>query len=125
VDNTEGDAVLYLSDRNGVGNPSPALADKLAGTWRFEGNWRDLGGTQLPALLPLSRGDRKAERLKFLSTNPSQADFMRPPTDSPLASGGLGAKGPWLPDYAGALPPKGASPWDWGLTWRARLIKSR
>ena len=125
VDHDEGDAILYLAAEDGRGDPSPALADKLIGLWRFEGNWRDLSGNILPIRLPLSPGDCKAKGLRFVSTDPKQPGFMEPVQGSPLATGGLGAKGPWLPEYAGAVPPKGVPPWDWSLTWRARRGSGR
>ena len=36
-------------------------------------------------------------------------------------TGGAGAEGPWLPTYVGAVPPKGVEPWDWSVTWNARM----
>ena len=121
VDNSGGDATVLVADKDGTfGIAKPKFGQTLRDMWRFEGNWRDQGGLESSALLPLSPFDHKAGRLKFLSAEPNNADFMKPPKDSPLATGGLGAKGPWLPEYAGAVPPKGVAPWDWSLTWRAR-----
>ena len=36
--------------------------------------------------------------------------FLRPAADSELATAGVGGD---LPKYIGAVPPKGASTWDW------------
>ena len=47
------------------------------------------------------------------------ANFLRPPKDSPLAKGGAGATDPALPAYVGAVPPEGVEPWDWEKTWKA------
>ena len=123
LEDEEGDAALFVANKDGSGREAPETARTAVDLWRFEGNWRDLGGNHIPGMLPLSPGDRKTERLNFLAIDPGSADFMRPPEGSPLATGGLGAKGPWLPEYAGAMPPKGVSPWDWSLTWRGRLNK--
>ena len=120
VENSFTDVMLAVVTKEGKAGPSSELAGKVASLWRFEGNWRDLEGENSSSTLPLSPNDHKTTFLRFRSTDPTQPGFMQPVEGSPLSTGGLGAKGPWLPEYAGAVPPKGVAPWDWSLTWRAR-----
>jgi nitrous oxidase accessory protein NosD len=93
----------------------------LVDLWRFAQNWRDLSGSS--GILPLAREDQKVEKLTLLSRDPNDPNFLRPASDSPLATGGAGQEGPWLPTYVGAVPPKGVEPWDWSVTWNARMRK--
>jgi hypothetical protein len=87
--------------------------------WRFGGNWRDLSGTD--AHIPLGPGDHKLDTSVRLPRDSSQADFLRPPADSPLAARGAGKDDSSLPLYAGGLAPEGRPAWDWDRTWRARV----
>jgi hypothetical protein len=89
--------------------------------WHFLRNWRDLSGSEASSILPLAPGDRHLKTLKFVSPKASDADYLRPLPDSPLATGGAGAFDPSLPLYVGAVPPRGVAPWDWERTWRMRL----
>jgi hypothetical protein len=68
--------------------------------------------------------DGLVDRIEFLSPDPAHADFFRPADYSAVAKGGAGPDGPWLPSYVGAVPPRGAEPWDWELTWNARMRKA-
>jgi hypothetical protein len=54
-----------------------------------------------------------------LSYKPYDPDFLRPPKDSPLATGGAGVTDSALPAYVGAVPPEGVEPWNWEKTWKA------
>ena len=82
---------------------------------RFHHNWRDLSGSGLR--VPRAPDDQLLKGGYLASRNPKDADYLRPGTGSPLATGGAGND---LPRYVGALPPAGVAPWDWERTWKVR-----
>lgn len=89
--------------------------------WLIIHNWRQVTVPSQPGpdwILPPK--DKVVGEIRVLSRDPAHADFLRPPADSPLASGGAGGE---LPTYVGAVPPRGALPWDWQKTWNARGAK--
>jgi hypothetical protein len=122
-DSVRGDVNCILSEGGRKGDASVELAREVARHWRFTHNYRDLTGSESNTLAPLSGGDRRLEAVPLVSRDPAHADFLRPLPDSPLAKGGAGADGPWLPTYVGAVPPNGVEPWDWSVTWNARMRK--
>jgi hypothetical protein len=113
--------------KQGDKNPTtpPDKARTLFTHWRFRHNWRDLSGSQASTVIPLAPDDQKLDTQIFLSRDPNHPDFMRPAPASQLAREGAGHDAFWLPDYAGAMPPKGVAPWDWEMTWNARMRTSR
>jgi hypothetical protein len=114
------DVGLLLAGEKGHGLAAPEMARAAVEGWRLDHNYRDLSGR--PEIqLPLSTGDRELKDVVLLSREPGHKDFLRPAGDSPLAKGGAGPGGPWLPSYVGAVPPRGIPSWDWALTWRARM----
>jgi serine/threonine protein kinase len=94
----------------------------LAKLWRFDHNGREwkpaAGVSPARSWVPSGRDDIAGEKLRVRSRDPSQADFLRPDPQSPLASAGAGKEDPSLPSYVGALPPEGTEAWDWDHTWR-------
>jgi nitrous oxidase accessory protein NosD len=121
LDAVEGDYIYFTAPPGGRGTASADGGEKFTARWRVDHNWRDLSGDS--PVLPLAPGDHRLQAVRFISRQPTHPDFMRPVADSPLAKGGAGAAAPWLPTYAGAVPPAGVEPWDWSLTWNARLGK--
>jgi hypothetical protein len=92
--------------------------------WRFSHNWRELvlrkpAHPNLGHWIPQCPQDRLQVPIQAGSRKLSAPDFLRPPKDSPLATGGAGVEGPTLPPYVGAVPPEGVEPWDWEKTWKA------
>jgi hypothetical protein len=73
-------------------------------------------------IFPQAPSDVLAEP-KFLSMDPLSPDYLRLPSDSPLAKGGAG--GSW-PNYLGALPP-GPAPkeGDWFTRLREKWRKEK
>jgi hypothetical protein len=110
------------------GKPSHGLPGDLASllqakeAWRFDHNWREVDPEKAAAKdgrwLP-GPDDHFSHSIKVLSRTPDDPDFLRPPRDSPLATGGAGVTDPALPAYVGAVPPEGVEPWDWKKTWVA------
>src|SRR5262249_19707674 len=110
----EADMVL-LDHRRGVRAQSrsgdlPALLNSPE--WHFNHNWREIdelrANARYPGLLiPRGLGDQLKIPIKVLSRAPPPPDFLRPPKDSPLATGGAGVDDPTLPPYVGAVPPEG------------------
>jgi hypothetical protein len=93
--------------------------------WQCSHNWREVRpptGAEFwaKAWVPPGPTDVCRPHIDVLSRAPSEADFLRPARDSPLAQGGAGKDDPALPRYVGAVPPAGAEPWDWQKTWDAR-----
>lgn len=98
------------------------LAQCAVRQWKIAGNWRhtetlDASDSRADELIA-GEDNRAAVDLQFHSTDPAEAEFLRPVKGSPLTEGG-GASG--LPAYAGALPPAGIAVWDWENTWRERF----
>ncbi|MBI3464781.1 MAG: protein kinase [Planctomycetes bacterium] len=118
-DAEEGDMLYFLGIGGGQGAASLEMAQSVASLWHFGQNWRDLKGVNSANALPLGQGDRKIDKIEFLTRDPKHRDFMRPPKDSPMAT--AGAVGENLPAYVGAVPPEDAPPWDWDKTWKARV----
>jgi hypothetical protein len=92
--------------------------------WHFSHNWREHippkpGDPFLAGWIPAGPEDHLEVPIEVLSRKPSDADFLRPPKDSPLATGGAGVSDIPLPAYVGAVPPEGVEPWDWQKTWNA------
>ena len=117
LDNTAGDMIVEVPDENGMGKASREKADRAAQVWRFGGNWRDVTGASIQ--IPLAPGDHELDASIRLPRNPSLANFLQPPTGSPLAVQGLKDEPP-LPSYVGAVPPEGVHAWSWDRTWRWR-----
>jgi hypothetical protein len=122
LQNTAADMAVFVGvDDGGSGNPSQEQGKRAAELWRFGGNWRDLSG--LSPHIPLGSGDHKLDSTIRLPRDTARPDFLRPSSDSPLATGGAGKGDLTLPAYVGAVPPEGTEPWDWDRTWRARAKK--
>jgi serine/threonine protein kinase len=91
--------------------------------WRFSHNWREVDPIGAKARvpdrwIPPSATDHvPSSAIKVLSQEPDDPNFLRPPKDSPLATGGAGTSDISLPAYVGAVPPEGVEPWDWQKTW--------
>jgi serine/threonine protein kinase len=105
------------------GSPSqhrgPGDGKLIAKTWQMDHNWREVKEPQGQDIFSLSwippgEKDVRQDEIMVLSRDPDHADFLRPDKDSPLATAGAGGD---LPGYVGAVPPEGASPWDWQGTW--------
>jgi hypothetical protein len=96
----------------------------LAHLWQFGYNGRDLSGSDEPFRLVPQPTDQRFDKVPLLSTNPTDAGFLRPAKDSALCSKGAGTVDPSLPVYIGAVPPEGVEPWDWDRTWRMRMKKA-
>jgi hypothetical protein len=119
---TEGDMIFVLGK---MGLPlGPGNGEALTKLWRFGQNCRDLSGDSRTLKFPVVKGDTELPRIEKVSRKPEDEDFMRPKPDSPPAKGGAGKEDPSLPTYVGAVPPKGALPWDWKKTWNARAQKT-
>jgi hypothetical protein len=73
----------------------------------------------LDGCIPFSPTDHELSPNAVLSYKPDDPDFLRPPKDSPLATGGSGVSDISLPSYVGAVPPDGVEPWNWDKTWSA------
>jgi serine/threonine protein kinase len=106
-----------------AGDPGAVLKSE---GWHFSHNWREIesppdGDADRPYWIPCARDDHLTKEIKVLSVTFGDADFLRLPKTSPLATGGTGEAG--LPSYVGAVPPEGANPWDWRETWKALDIK--
>lgn len=102
----------------GLGSVSQELNEAAIKTWQFARNYRDLSGNE--PTMPLAERDVKLDSVRFLSRDPADPNFMRPPSESPLATGGAGSD---LPTYVGAVAPEGAELWDWPKLWAARYPK--
>ncbi len=109
-----------------MGLNEPADSKHLNTDWDFKHNWRDFAGANSRTATPRAAGDHelKPEMVKFVNRDPSNADFLRPFPESPLAKGGAGKEDPLLPIYVGAVPPKGVQPSDWDKTWKERAPKA-
>ena len=103
--------------------PSPKFSKAVTAGWRFRRNWRDLQGSQPQLQLPLHKDDRQLEAVSFVSREKDSLDYLRPPSDSPLAREGAGSLDPTLPVYVGAVPPKGMKRWDWDWAWRSCMVR--
>jgi hypothetical protein len=70
--------------------------------WRFSHNWREVDAEKaarphpFASWIPARPGDRLQFPIAVLSRKPSDANFLRPPRNSPLGSAGAGARGPAL-----------------------------
>jgi hypothetical protein len=114
------------------GNPTTprggGKGELVARAWRIDHNVREgkpatenaefLQARILPSLDDL----QPAPRADFSLDDKDLENFLRPKKDSPLATGGAGGD---LPKYVGAVPPKGAKPWNWEVTWRSRAMRAR
>jgi serine/threonine protein kinase len=117
--------LIWVLDPHDGSEQKPGDGRSLVNAWWFSHNWRDLSGARSGRdAIPLAPGDHQLKGKVELSRDPSSADFLRPPSSSPLANDGAGKEDPSLPTYVGAVPPKGVDPWDWDRTWRARAKKS-
>jgi len=124
------DQFLFDHRRNDYEQPKPGDVKSLllSPEWHFSHNWHEMvppdRDSPLVALrIPPGVQDHVQVPIEVLSRKPSNPNFLRPAKDSPLAIGGIGAKGSAsdlpLPAYVGAVPPEGVEPWDWDKTWRA------
>ena len=97
-------------------------AEVLNQLWHFHQNWRDRSGARTDLMVPLAPDDHHLRVTDLASTSPDEMKRIRPVKEQPLATGGAGPADPYLPPYAGALPPEGVEPWDWTVTWRQRDV---
>jgi hypothetical protein len=72
------------------------------------------------SLIPAGPTDVMQEQIAVGSRDEAEPAFLQPAADSPLATGGSGA-GVGLPSFVGAVPPAGATGWDWNTTWQTWL----
>ncbi len=93
----------------------PGDFEALNKAWVRQANFRE--AVPPPATIPFAAAwmppspeDTLAESLTLLSRDPTDADFARPPADSPLATAGAGGD---FPSYVGAVPPDPERPFDW------------
>ena len=112
--------LLYVRRKLGAKQGETRDGSAVDQHWRFAQNWRDRGGSDALFIFKLAKDDRELEPAWVVSGDESDAEVIRPKADSPLAKGGAGGD---LPAYAGALPPKGASAWDWNKTWNKWMKK--
>ena len=108
----------------------PGDVAKLRKTWTFTENWREIRppegtGLEVKAWISPAKSSVVQDAIKVLSRDPTNPDFLCPPANSKLATEGCGRTDPALPNYVGAVPPKGVVPWDWGRTWRAPPGKNK
>jgi hypothetical protein len=129
------DCALYDDQRGPVRTNMPGDVKSLleSPAWHFSHNWRELVPPErdspfVAQWIPSRPDDHLQVPIKVLSRKPGDPDFLRPAKDSPLASGGAGARtrpnDPPLPAYVGAVPPEGVETWDWNKTWNAIVGKS-
>jgi hypothetical protein len=129
------DQQLYGREGRGGGAEEPGDVKSLLESpqWHFSHNWRELlpPGKDSPfraVWIPPGPDDHLQVPIEVISRKPGDPEFLRPAKDSPLASGGAGAKprpdDPPLPAYVGAIPPEGVETWDWNKTWNAMVGKS-
>jgi hypothetical protein len=122
----EGDLFLF-NYRREDGGFAHARGDPRAlhnSGWHFSHNWREIDAKKAAARspdrwIPCCPNDHLQVPIKVLSRRSDDADFLRPPKSSPLATSGAGVTDPALPAYVGALPPEGAEHWDWDKAWKA------
>jgi hypothetical protein len=107
-----------ILNARGLGNGAAFLEE-----WKFHGNYRE--GTPLPedhvfyrGWIPPGKTDKLMPEIVMLSREPGNADFLRPPADSPLSSTGVDDG---LPDYVGAIRPHGVSEPNWLKIFEHRL----
>jgi serine/threonine protein kinase len=100
----------------------PGDGKSLHDQWQIDHNWREWmpaeGAKPGPQWITLGKKDVQRSEIKVRSRDPASPDFLRPATESQLASEGAGQEDPSLPVYIGAVPPEGVAPWDWDRTWR-------
>jgi hypothetical protein len=121
LDATQFDVGFIRSHKNGE---HQGETEEVTKQLTFACNFRDLSGSYAGSQMLLHAQDRKLGGVPFLSRDAVHPDFVRPPPDSPLATGGAGKDDPSLPTYVGAIPPKGTPAWDWNKTWRWRMNKA-
>jgi serine/threonine-protein kinase len=97
--------------------------------WKWNNNWREVrtpAGKDLgaKAWIPPGSTDMLRDEIPLLSRDGASPDFLCPPANSPLATGGAGKDDPTLPTYVGAVPPMGVPAWDWDKTWRWRISRT-
>jgi nitrous oxidase accessory protein NosD len=105
--------------------PVPESARAAVRLWDFQCNCRHLTGIDLGVRFPLAPGDQWLDAPRFASREPNDRRFLRPAAGEKWALQGAGRYDPTLPRYVGAVPPPGVEPWDWSVTWRARMRKGR
>jgi hypothetical protein len=108
LDADEGDLgyLLFAGDR-----VEPRDIAALVARWNWRGNVRDrLGraGSSIPEIAAVDRLFVANQWERF------EKVWWRPKSVST-------AREPWLPPWAGAVPPPGAPRWDWDRTWRQRM----
>jgi hypothetical protein len=111
----------HVRGQGGTERPGDLTEFLNSKEWHFDHNWRDVDEARARAdvperFIPFRPGDHRTPENPVLSSTPGDRDFLRPPKDSPLATGGAGGS---LPGYVGAVPPEGVEPWDWNRTWTA------
>jgi hypothetical protein len=119
--------LFFFDHKRGVFNDDEKPGDipGLLKAWRFSHNWRELSPPppdNPDAKFWIPKGDDVLETsIVVLSRNFGDANFLKPPKDSPLAKAGAGLsdKALPLPSYVGAVPPEGVEGWAWSETWKA------
>ncbi|MFQ5733354.1 MAG: protein kinase [Planctomycetaceae bacterium] len=120
LQSSTGDLRYVLFDS---GNDSGGDGSSLLKFWRIDHNLRsDIDFSPQSGNLPVTRQDKTVSEVRTTSVDPNSPDFLRPKKDFPLATGGAGGD---LPNYAGAVPPKGVQRWDWDVTWRSRMMRAK
>jgi serine/threonine protein kinase/nitrous oxidase accessory protein NosD len=120
--NCTSDVDFWVSKSKRYFYDGPGDAQSLMNSWQVSFNGRETTKEALghKGRLPLCRGDFVQEQIPVLSRNPTDANFLQPAKDSPLATGGAGGD---LPKYVGAVPAEGVASWDWQKTWNSRHPK--
>jgi serine/threonine protein kinase len=101
----------------------PGDVNKLREKWMIRGNWRELpADVKEPGWIAPGPDDQRLEMIEVLSRDSVDTDFLRPKSESDLATRGIGGD---LPTFVGALPPPGIAAWDWMQTWNSRHPKTQ
>jgi serine/threonine protein kinase len=105
----------------------PAHGTEYATGWNFTHNFRE--GRPPEKSNPVHAGwfppgelNNLVESIELLSRDPDNENFLRPPPQSAVATGGFGGE---LPAHAGAVPPDRAEPFDWDRAFQRSLVLSR
>lgn len=127
-----GSPVSDMTFTDSGGNPDQARGygngEVVFRVWNGRSNWRegrpvDAGFQPPDGWIRPANTDQRQERIPLLTYDIEDQNFLKPDADSPLASGGAGTSDPTLPTYVGAVPPQGATNWEWQVTWDARHPK--
>jgi serine/threonine protein kinase len=92
--------------------------------WRLDHNWRDRSGKIREMIPALGAKNHLLKKSDLTLGTLARPDLVRPRANVAAAKQGAGKEDKSLPLYAGAVPPKGTKPWDWGKTWQSRSRKT-